>query len=87
MILGANCYSLTMTSLLDRGIIHSLCRCLLINLVMAQKDLPRQVSYRQALTVVTLLCCAQLQGPVCLQEPAPQVHPGVDITKIKQNKQ
>ena len=36
---------------------------------MALKDLPHQVYLRQALRVVAL-CCAQLQGLVCLREPA-----------------
>ena len=36
---------------------------------MALKDLPHRVYLRQALRVVAL-CFAQLQGLVCLQEPA-----------------
>ena len=66
------------TSLFKRRIIHFLCKCLSTNLVMAQKGHPHHIFLRQALTVATLLSCAQLQGLVYLQEPvALQAHQNI----------
>ena len=50
---------------------------------MAQKGHPHHVFLRQALTVATLLCSAQLQGLVYLQDPvALQAHQTQEKEKL-----